>query len=1830
MFDQINGRYIFNFSLKENARWLKEDEQYRRSIRIVLFEKNGNTFSNFTFFTLDKNQGNSNNQYQFTVPAGYFEKRSDGRYTKPTLRIAWYDDIARLYSEYTGTSEEKLVESFYMSNLGAATAKPGRAINKVFMADHRFGDKTELSQSSKVIFKEATISIDNTKHDFESRTVNYPPRVQEFVITNVGYESLEVDNIVIFGEHEKDFTLAGITCSDSESMQFSLLSSEVCTLNIEFLPQLDGEEQATLSIISNDPNTPQLDIPLTGTGIIKEATLNYKIEPNSPFGFGLTEVGHSKTQLLVLSNLGSYELAIDNIVFVPDNGEFSVSSGNHCSEQTPFSLSPSEICWLKLIFSPLNEGNRQATLSIISNDPNEPQTEILLTGIGVFPEPEIETNPFIQTLGENRNDRANSVQQTIDGGYIVAGWLNYKDSVLLSKYDHTGQLEWSKSTGGARNDVANSVQQTVDGGYIIAGYRQNYTVANGLQADILLLKYESTGVVEWTRSINLNGSKYAFNSAHSVQQTSDEGYIVTGDTRHSGSSDIFLLKYDKMGTLEWSKVFGTTIDVYANSVQQTFDGGYIVVGRSSYTDILVLKYDSSGELTWGKTIDGGGYGTAYSVQTTADNGYIIAGQSYIEGKFDILLLKYSAGDQLDWAKVIGGNKYYEARSVHQTTGGGYIITGFNRDDNGIDDAFLLKTDNSGNPLWTKTIVGDKNDRAYSVQQTLDGGYVFAGETESYGEGGDVLLVKTDAAGDVDGCDLLQSISLQSKAISPEINDIILSARTAPLSTETRSLTEFDLSLTPTMQCVAQELSSSLEFKVIDNITGNIQIVLSEPTDTLPNNGTVKINGQIVQANWQADGIYLNLYENTDLTLKNIDQPVKIEIQDANGQEIFTSYYPFVDIEPNQWYSQAIITLWKAGILESNSDNQNQFWPSEPTTREEFIVILTQAIEESLASDSMLRDGRHHEAFPTPSTKLFDDVEIDSDLAPYLQYAKDKGLIQGCDDNNNFCPTNPITRAEAVAVVVIAFDSNTLSAFQNGQQPDNLFQDVTDSNEWYYPHIYAAQTRGWLQDSDDNTFKPEQAITHAEVVTLITLAASSPPLDTNESIDTDGDGINNDIDTDDDNDGMPDTYENQYSFLNPLDPLDTLADEDGDGKINLEEYLQGTAPDVNENNAATVRLVMSSSQSSIQVGENFDITFRVLQDGQKVDGEHLGVIFDNEILHANSVTNSEVLDFVLTSDINNTEGFVTFAVGGFFNPLPTGDFDLFTINFTLKQATDSITLQYDPIQQCRATYEGQYIEQTCEDMTLILQQPALACKVDLQGRPEAPNARWETVLKLSNAVEQEIITDNFGYCELDILPEGEHELCIKNSHTLQNKINFNLPLVADNIDFGLLLEGDVNDNNVIELDDFSDMSTSKDKCQTDTDFNINADLNIDGCVTMDDAILLKSNYLQVGQECSSVRRGHSRNTRDGNDTTVVINTSPIPTNVEVGNIIEFDIKVLAETNINAVAAYLNFSPDKVRINSLKAGESFDFILQNEFDNTLGHINFASGIWENEQPNGIVTIATINATVLETSTEQYFSFNDEFPRLTDASGKNIAEVQTEIPELASATCQLYAVNDKNLNDSQFFTIDLKTNEVNKLGAMYKGHDIEAIAIHPITNMIYAASGDNVTNGKKGYFYMLDGQTGELFPIGYTGFNEIEDLAFGLDGTLWAWAKDDGMITIDLTTGAGKSEIESDIQVEGLTLTKELEQTIFYGSVGTELWMYDMEAEKTTVLCKNLLGETEALEMIPDGLLLMGIDKDKNFSLHAFDANTCQTVVEANILTNQFNDVEGIALPIDACAK
>ena len=355
-----------------------------------------------------------------------------------------------------------------------------------------------------------------------------------------------------------------------------------------------------------------------------------------------------------------------------------------------------------------------------------------------------------KTFGGIQSDLGYSVQQTTDSGYIIAGATKSFGAgsfdVWLIKTDASGNILWTKTTGGSDIDIAYSVKQTTDGGYIIAGKAESFSTGD---SDVWLIKTDASGSTLWTKIFGGVEDEYAY----SVDQTSDGGYIITGAKRIDPNppyySDIWLIKTNASGDTAWSKTFGTFLSDVGYFVQQTSDGGYFVLGYSSAvgTDFVwLIKTDAYGDTLWTKRFDGGVLQDAVSsAQQTSDGGYIITGitNSFGAGEADVWLIKTDAyGDTL-WTKTFGGIESDGAFSVQQTTDGGYIIAGWTISYAvGNYDVWLIKTNAYGDTLWTKNFGGINEDRAYSVQQTADGGYIVAGWTSSFGAGSfDVWLIK---------------------------------------------------------------------------------------------------------------------------------------------------------------------------------------------------------------------------------------------------------------------------------------------------------------------------------------------------------------------------------------------------------------------------------------------------------------------------------------------------------------------------------------------------------------------------------------------------------------------------------------------------------------------------------------------------------------------------------------------------------------------------------------------------------------------------------------------------------------------------------------------------------------------------------------------------------------------------------------------------------------------------------------------------------------------------------------------------------------------------------
>lgn len=347
-----------------------------------------------------------------------------------------------------------------------------------------------------------------------------------------------------------------------------------------------------------------------------------------------------------------------------------------------------------------------------------------------------------KTYGGELIDWGNCIQRTSDGGYIISGtnfrnaWSLWYSFFYLIKVDSNGNEEWHQIFGEYNSEhVAKSVQQTTDGGYIVAGFQGVKD-----EYDAIVHKTDSEGNVVWSSTF---GYPDEYDTAENVQQTSDGGYIITGLTNSydSAGTDALLIKLDTNGKEEWIKTLGGSGEDAGHCVRQTSDGGFIVVGENDFFgdyngDVYLVKTDASGNEEWNRTYGDTEWDGGYNIEITSDGGYIITGW-YGNEIFDsdVYLIKTDASGNEEWSKVYGGSNYDEGYSVQQTSDGGYFITGFYTDPENYDpDVYLIKTDESGNEEWSKKIDnGGTEDKGYYGIQTSYNEYIVAGFTGFYVE-----------------------------------------------------------------------------------------------------------------------------------------------------------------------------------------------------------------------------------------------------------------------------------------------------------------------------------------------------------------------------------------------------------------------------------------------------------------------------------------------------------------------------------------------------------------------------------------------------------------------------------------------------------------------------------------------------------------------------------------------------------------------------------------------------------------------------------------------------------------------------------------------------------------------------------------------------------------------------------------------------------------------------------------------------------------------------------------------------------------------------------------
>ena len=395
---------------------------------------------------------------------------------------------------------------------------------------------------------------------------------------------------------------------------------------------------------------------------------------------------------------------------------------------------------------------------------------ILIISCGTENEQADEIYPYLFfTIGGSGYDEANTVTETTDGGFVVTGFTTSKDGdftglihgiedIAVVKLDQYGHTQWKKTFGGSQWNIGTSVAATIDGGVILTGITGS---ADGLFSDlegegqnIFALKLDESGNVEWVKTFFASGPEVA----KSVIQMRDGSYALTGSTRsmdgdfeykQNNSWDIFVISLNSSGETDWIKTYGGLSAEQSYAIAETDSGDLVITGFSSSNDDIFFGLN--------------------------------------RGLQDIFLMNINKSGELNWVQTYGGSNGDIANALALTSDGGILLTGRTWSDDGQfsegngGDIFVIKTDQSGQPQWIRTYGGSYSEEAMSIITSSDGSIYVAGWTESndgdfeglsIGEE-DIFILKLDLAGNIVYVKTVGGTgSEQAKSIIESSNDLI--------------------------------------------------------------------------------------------------------------------------------------------------------------------------------------------------------------------------------------------------------------------------------------------------------------------------------------------------------------------------------------------------------------------------------------------------------------------------------------------------------------------------------------------------------------------------------------------------------------------------------------------------------------------------------------------------------------------------------------------------------------------------------------------------------------------------------------------------------------------------------------------------------------------------------------------------------------------------------------------------------------------------------------------------------------------------------------------------
>ncbi len=405
---------------------------------------------------------------------------------------------------------------------------------------------------------------------------------------------------------------------------------------------------------------------------------------------------------------------------------------------------------------------------------------VMMWGCGVL----LSQETWVKTFGGSAWDEGRSITATEDGGFLLTGLSQSHDGdfsslnkgasdVVVVKLNQHGDVQWKKTFGGSGYDEGYSIAVTPDGGCLLTGTTpSNDGDFNGMNKhvdgfeknEIFVIRLDQRGNVQWKRTYG----GFCWDVGRSVTSTSDGGCVLTGNIpcssgdfegMNKGGDDMFIMKLDRDGDVQWKKTYGGKGGDYSYSITSTRDGGFVLTGETSSNDgdfgginksktgILVIRLDSLGDVMWKKVFGGSNANRGNSISMTSDGGYILTGWTnsndgdftgMSKGGQDVIVIKLGSLGDVEWKRLYGGYSREFGSSITQLQNGGFVLTGqtnsndgdFRGPNNSNFNIFLIKLSENGEVEWKKVLGGNADDESSCITTTTDDGVILTGSTDS--------------------------------------------------------------------------------------------------------------------------------------------------------------------------------------------------------------------------------------------------------------------------------------------------------------------------------------------------------------------------------------------------------------------------------------------------------------------------------------------------------------------------------------------------------------------------------------------------------------------------------------------------------------------------------------------------------------------------------------------------------------------------------------------------------------------------------------------------------------------------------------------------------------------------------------------------------------------------------------------------------------------------------------------------------------------------------------------------------------------------------------------